>query len=259
MPTAVISDIHANAEALKRVLEDIERRGVERIICLGDIVGYGPDPLQCVDLVRQRCAWSLMGNHDFGVLYEPTNFNPPAESSAFWSREQLDAETDDALRSARYEFMGRMRVRVLERPPDLAFDLLAVHGSPRRPINEYIFPNDVDQAPEKLESLFERFDRLCICGHTHQPGVFTDEPDFYPPPELGDDRTYRFSDEEKVIVNVGSVGQPRDEDPRASYVIIHDDRIEFLRVEYDIDVTANRIKAVPQLHDYLAERLYQGR
>ncbi len=259
MPTAVVSDIHGNAEALKRVLEDIDARAVERIICLGDIVGYGPDPLECVDMVRDRCEWSLMGNHDFGVLYEPTNFNPPAESSAFWSREQLDAETDDDLRAGRYDFLGRMRVRVLERMPGMDLDILAVHGSPRRPINEYIFPQDVDQAPEKLENLFERIDRVCICGHTHQPGVFTDEPDFYTPDELGEDKVYRFSAEEKAIINVGSVGQPRDEDPRASYVVIHADRAEFCRVEYDIDVTANRIKAIPQLHDWLGERLYQGR
>lgn len=259
MSTAVISDIHANAEALKRVLEDIERRGIERIICLGDIVGYGPDPLECVDLVRERCTWALMGNHDFGVLYEPTNFNPPAESSAYWSRDQFDAEPDEALRRARYEFLGKMRVRVLERQPGMEFDLLAVHGSPRRPVNEYVFPQDVDQAPEKLESIFERFDHLCVCGHTHQPGVFTDEPDFYPPSELGEQPRYRFSAEEKALINVGSVGQPRDEDPRASYAILHPDEVEFCRVEYDIDVTANRIKAIEQLHDWLGERLYLGK
>src|SRR5690606_11451904 len=83
LPTAVISDIHGNAEALRSVLADIEGRGIDRIVCLGDIVGYGPEPLACVDLVRERCAWCLMGNHDFAVLYEPTNFNAPAESSAF--------------------------------------------------------------------------------------------------------------------------------------------------------------------------------
>ena len=78
MRTALISDIHGNAEALRTVLADIDAKGVERIICLGDIIGYGPDPLGCVDLVRKRCAWSLMGNHDFAVLYEPTHFNPAA-------------------------------------------------------------------------------------------------------------------------------------------------------------------------------------
>ncbi|MEX2219423.1 MAG: metallophosphoesterase family protein, partial [Phycisphaerales bacterium] len=112
--TAVISDIHANAEALRQVLADIDRRALTRIVCLGDIVGYGPDPLECTDLVRQRCAWSLMGNHDFGVLYEPTNFNPGAESAAFWTRERFARETDEKLLAERYDFLGRLKVRIVE-------------------------------------------------------------------------------------------------------------------------------------------------
>ncbi|MCC6284531.1 MAG: metallophosphoesterase family protein [Phycisphaerales bacterium] len=259
MSTAVISDIHGNAEALRRVLEDIARRGVSRIICLGDIVGYGPEPLECVDLVRKHCAWSLMGNHDFGVLYEPTNFNASAESSAYWTREQFDAEPDEAKRASRYDFLGRLRVRVVDQFPGMSFPILAVHGSPRRPINEYVFAEDVTNSPEKIESIFERIDRVCISGHTHVPGVFTDEPDFYPPGELGEEPVYRFNESEKAIVNVGSVGQPRDLDPRAAYAIFSEDRVEFVRVEYDVAVTADKIKAVPQLHDWLGDRLFQGR
>ncbi len=258
VPTAVISDIHGNAEALRTVLLDIEKRAIERIVCLGDIVGYGPDPLECVDLVRLRCEWSLMGNHDFGVLYEPTNFNPPAESAAFWTREQFEREPDDKLRAARLEYLHSLRVRVVETPPGTAMPVLAVHGSPRRPINEYIFPDDAVGAPEKLQSIFERVERLCIVGHTHVPGVFTDEPDFYPPGELGDS-SYRFQNGEKAVINVGSVGQPRDLDPRACYAILHPDRVQFVRVEYDVDVTANRIKAIPALSPWLGERLYDGR
>ena len=258
MPTAVISDIHGNAEALKQVLADIDARGIDRIICLGDIVGYGPDPLECVDIVRRRCQWSLMGNHDFGVLYEPTNFNSMAEASAFWSRDQFDAETDEKLKAQRYDFLGHLRVRVIEPAPGGETPILAVHGSPRRPINEYIFEGDPQNDPDKMEALFEHVDRIAIVGHTHVPGVFTDEPDFYPPAELGDS-TYKFIDDEKAIVNVGSVGQPRDMDPRASYAILLADRIEFIRVEYDIATTAERIKTIPQLEDWLGERLYEGR
>lgn len=259
MSTAIISDIHGNVEALRRVLDDIEQHGCDRIICLGDIVGYGPDPIECVDLVRKRCAWALMGNHDFGVLYEPTNFNAPAEAAAFWTREQFDAEADETLRADRYEFLGRLRVRVVETAPGGSVPILAVHGSPRRPITEYVFDEDVEKAPEKLESIFERIDRICVCGHTHVPGVFTDEPDFYPPAELGESHTYVFEEGEKAIVNVGSVGQPRDLDPRASYAILHSDRVEFVRVEYDVDATARRIKSIPELHDWLGDRLYEGR
>ena len=264
--TAIISDVHGNAEALKRVLEDIDSRAIQRIVCLGDIIGYGPDPRECVDLVRQRCEWSLMGNHDFGVLYEPTNFNVSAEAAAYWTREQFDHEPDETLRRARYEFLGQLRVRVVESPNGSGatpgggppFPVLAVHGSPRRPINEYIFPEDAVNAPDKLTTMFERIERLCIVGHTHVPGVFTDEPDFYPPGELTNN-CYVFSEAEKAIVNVGSVGQPRDLDPRASYAILHPDRVEFVRVEYDARVTAEKIHAIPQLNDWLGDRLLEGR
>lgn len=259
MPTAVISDIHGNAEALKRVLEDITSRGVDRIVCLGDIVGYGPEPLACVDLVRERCAWSLMGNHDFGVLYEPTNFNPGAEAAAYWTRDQFDAEPDERLRTERYEFLHRLKVRVVDTPPDRTEPFLAVHGSPRRPINEYIFPDDAREEPDKLQAIFDRIERVCLVGHTHVPGVFTDEPDFYSPGELGESMSYTFMPGEKAIVNVGSVGQPRDGDPRACYAILHPDRVQFVRVPYDIDATANKIKTIGTLSPWLGERLYEGR
>lgn len=262
MPTAVISDIHGNSSALKAVLADIAARGIDRIICLGDIVGYGPDPLECVDLVRTKCAWALMGNHDFGVLYEPTNFNPAAETSAFWTRDQFDREPDQALKQQRYDFLCQLRVRVVEPLPDGPLPgghpLLFVHGSPRRPINEYIFPDDVENATDKVESIFGRIKQVCCVGHTHVPGVFTDEPDFYPPGELGE-AIYRFMPGEKAVINVGSVGQPRDYDPRASYVILYPDRAQFVRLPYDIDATAKKIKAIPELSDWLGDRLYEGR
>ncbi|RMH27003.1 MAG: metallophosphoesterase [Planctomycetota bacterium] len=258
MPTAVISDIHGNAVALRAVLADIDSRGVDRIICLGDIVGYGPEPLPCVDLVAQRCAWSLIGNHDFAVLYEPTNFNPTAEQAAFWTRDQFDAEPDEQARTRRYDFLSRLRVRVVELVPESDIPILAVHGSPRRPINEYIFPDDVMTAADKMRQIFELIDRVAIVGHSHVPGVFTDEPDFYPPDELGG-MTYTFSAEEKAVVNVGSVGQPRDHDPRASYAILHPDRVEFVRVEYNVRRTAEMIFAIDALNDWLGERLLEGR
>lgn len=254
---AIISDVHANAEALRTVMADIDARGIKRIISLGDIIGYGPDPLECVDLVRERCAWSLMGNHDFSVLYEPTNFNPGAEQAAYWTRQQFDAEPDAELRRSRYEFLGQLRVRVVEATPESNLPILAVHGSPRRPINEYIFPDDCHTAPDKVTTIFERVPKLCIVGHTHVPGVFTDEPDFYPPGELTD-ATYKFM-EEKAIINVGSVGQPRDLDPRACYTVLSADRIQFVRLEYDVEKTASKIKAVPELSDWLGDRLFEGR
>ena len=251
MRTAVISDIHANLEALQAVLDQIDTQNVDRIICLGDILGYGPSPVQCVDLVAERCEWSLMGNHDFGVLYEPTNFNVAAGQAAYWSREQFELESDNGMSAKRWEFLSRLRVRVLEA------DFLYVHGTPRRPINEYLFPEDALNSPVKMQQIFELVDKYALVGHTHVPGVFTDEPDFYPPDDL--DGVYKLEGEDKAIINPGSVGQPRDLDPRASYIIIEDDCVRFFRLEYDIDAVVTKIRAIPELLDWLGERLYEGR
>jgi diadenosine tetraphosphatase ApaH/serine/threonine PP2A family protein phosphatase len=249
--TALISDIHANLEALQAVLKHIDTQRVDRTICLGDIIGYGANPVECVDLVAARCEWSLMGNHDFGVLYEPTNFNQAAEQAAYWTRAQFEAEPDRAKAGRRWEFLGRLRVRV-------SFgDFLCVHGTPRRPINEYLFPEDALNSPVKMQQIFERIDRHCLVGHTHVPGVFTDEPDFYPPMDVGG--VYKFSNGEKTIINPGSVGQPRDLDPRASYAVLDDGRVEFYRLEYDVDTAVEKIRAEPQLSDWLGERLREGR
>jgi len=251
MPTAVISDIHANLEALQAVLADIDQRGITRVLCLGDIVGYGPNPCECVDLVMQRCEWSLMGNHDFAVLYEPTRFNASAEAASFWTREQLEREADRDARHKRWAYLAGLRVRE-EQDGELW-----VHGSPRRPINEYIFPDDAVTAPAKMTQIFDRIEKRCFAGHTHISGIFTDEPDFYPPADLGG--VYPFNGREKCIINPGSVGQPRDRDPRAAYVVACDDRVEFVRVEYDVQAVVEKIKAAEQLNDFLGTRLLDGR
>lgn len=251
MRTAIISDIHGNIEALDAVMADIDERGADRIICLGDIVGYGPDPVDCVDIVADRCEWALIGNHDFGVIYEPTNFNYAAEQAAYWTRTQFENEDDSEKSAKRWDFLGRLRVRVSME------DFLCVHGTPRRPINEYLFPEDAVNSPVKMEQIFDRIPRYCLVGHTHVPGVFTDEPDFYPPEDL--DGVYTFREDEKAIINPGSVGQPRDLDPRASYAIMENGRVEFFRVEYPVQPVVDRIRAIPELADWLGERLLEGR
>lgn len=251
MATAIISDIHANLEALQAVLADVDRRGIGRVYCLGDIVGYGPNPRECLDLVMRRCEWSLMGNHDFAVLYEPTSFNASAEAAAFWTREQLEREPDEEARRRRWEFLGGLYMR--QRVDEAVW----VHASPRRPINEYIFPDDVVTAPLKISQIFERIERCCFVGHTHIAGVFTNEPDFYPPADLGG--AYTFLPNEKCVINPGSVGQPRDRDSRASYAIWQGDRVEFVRLEYDIAAVVGKIREIPELSDFLGERLLEGR
>ncbi len=104
MRTALISDIHGNLEALNVVLEAIDtERSVDRIICLGDILGYGPDPVTCAEIIAERCDWALMGNHDYGALYEPTNFNAAAEAAAYWTRAQFELERDATAAARRWD------------------------------------------------------------------------------------------------------------------------------------------------------------
>lgn len=251
--TAILSDIHGNLEALRAVLADVDQRNVDRCISLGDILGYGPNPVECVDLVAEKCEWSLMGNHDFGALYEPTNFNVAAEQAAYWTRAQFEAETDSEKARVRWEFLGRLRVRVQWN------GFLCVHGTPRRPINEYLFPEDAINSPVKMQQIFDRIEHHALVGHTHWPGIFTDEPDFYPPDDL--DGVYSFNENEKAIINPGSVGQPRDSDPRASYAILDHDKkqVEFYRIEYDVDSVVDKIHAVTELTDWLGDRLREGR
>lgn len=250
---AIISDIHSNLEALKTVLADIDQRGVKRVVCLGDVIGYGPDPAACLDLVAQRAEFCLCGNHDHAVLYEPFNFNVPAERAAYWTRQMLEDEPDKSARNRRWDFLGKMAIRIE------VGDMLFVHGSPRRPINEYLFPDDVFTNPHKLMSSFERMEQsTCFVGHTHVPGVFVDDPFFEPPDELPEPRHFVLGDE-KAIINVGSVGQPRDRDPRASYAIVGGNELEFVRLEYDIGTTVAKIRANPNLDDFLGARLLEGR
>jgi len=255
---AVISDIHSNTEALLAVLKDIDERQITQIICLGDVVGYGPEPKECVDLIAKHAAITLMGNHDYAVLYEPNQFNMSAETASFWTRAQLETEPDLEKRNARWELLGSLPVKhgIPGEPLGMG-ELMFVHGSPRRPINEYIFPDDVYNAPSKVASSLERVGHLCFVGHTHVPGVFIDPPDFYSPDEL--ENVYEVNPERKAIINVGSVGQPRDRDNRASYVIVEPGKVRFIRVPYPVETVARKLQAIGELDNYLGQRLVEGR
>lgn len=248
---ALISDLHSNLEAMTAVLEDIHRRGIKEIFCLGDIVGYGPQPKECLDLVIERGIVSIMGNHDHAVFYEPTNFNTGAERASYWTRQCLEDEPDKEKRNQRWSYLGRLLVRL-----EIGSTLL-VHGSPRRPVNEYIFPDDIYTNTAKIAANFERVKHLCFVGHTHVPGVFLEDPDFYGVDEL--DYVYPIIESERAIINVGSVGQPRDQDTRASYVVVAEDKVEFVRVRYDLEATVAKIIANPALDNFEGERLKDGR
>lgn len=246
---AIISDIHSNLEALQAVLADIEKHQVEEIYCLGDIVGYGPNPRECVDLVRS-CKVVLLGNHDQGAMFDPEGFNPPAERAIFWTRSQLEHPSDNRQsKQERWDFLA-------ERPRTHRENgFLFVHGSARNPLNEYVFPEDIYNQ-RKMERIFALVERYCFQGHTHVPGIFTENLQFHSPEEV--DYSYRL-DGRKTLCNVGSVGQPRDGDWRACYVLLDGDTINYRRVEYDIDTTVKKIYAVPDLENFLGDRLRDGR
>jgi diadenosine tetraphosphatase ApaH/serine/threonine PP2A family protein phosphatase len=252
---ALMSDIHGNLEALETVLRDIEGQGVDEIYCLGDVIGYGPNPRECIDLVIENCSVTLLGNHDQGAMFDPDGFNVGAERAIFWTRGQLESATDRAGNERRWEFLGELP-RSHKAPP-----FLFVHGSPRNPLSEYIFPEDIYNH-RKMERLFQLVEQYCFQGHTHVPGVFTEEFQFFAPEEI--DHEYTLG-EGKLLINVGSVGQPRDGDPRACYTILDDGdgarapRIAYRRIPYDFETTIQKIHAIPDLEPFLGDRLRQGR
>ena len=287
MRRALISDIHGNLEALEVVLADIKAQGISEIFCLGDIIGYGPNPRECIDRVMENCTVTLLGNHDQGAMFDPDGFNVGAERAIFWTREQLEAPADRENNEKRWEFLGELP------RTHRNGSFLFVHGSPRNPLSEYIFPEDIYNH-RKMERLFQLVDRYCFQGHTHVPGVFTEGFQFFAPEEI--DNEYTLG-EGKLMINVGSVGQPRDGDNRACYVILDDGqsapatfsklgpggngegggnggegdagtpptrpsgpiRLTYRRLAYDFESTIKKIYEVAELEPFLGDRLRQGR
>jgi len=248
--TAILSDIHGNLSALEAVLEDVRTQAVDEIICLGDVVGYGPRPRECLDKTMEF-AFTVLGNHDSSAIFDPEGFNSTAERAIFWTREQLHTADTPALCRRRLEFICKMP-RVVQRDGQLF-----VHGSPRGPTTEYVFPEDT-QNPRKMDKLFSLVTRVCFQGHTHVPGIFTSENRFLRSSDVSE-RFRLFDNVAKWMVNVGSVGQPRDGDPRSCYVIWDDNTVTFRRIPYDIEQTVREIEAEPELDDMLGYRLREGR
>ena len=249
MKRAIISDLHSNLEALTAVFADMESEGVSEVYCLGDIVGYGPNPCQCVDAALQFDG-CVLGNHDQGALFDPEGFSSGAEKAIFWTRSQLETPSEDPEQDRRrWDFLCELPRTIRED------DKVFVHGSPRNPLNEYVFPEDIHN-PRKIEKVFSVVERYCFQGHTHVPGVFTEDGHFFRPDQIGG--VYRLG-EQKAMINVGSVGQPRDGDPRSCYVILEDATVSFRRVEYAFEETASKIYAIPELDGFLGDRLRDGR
>ncbi|MCB9877172.1 MAG: metallophosphoesterase family protein [Planctomycetes bacterium] len=252
---ALLSDIHSNIEALTNCLAESERLGAKRWICLGDVIGYGPQPREALRTVMERCEFSLLGNHEQGAMFYASDFNPRARAAIDWTRDQLsrrDCPRDENMRF--WNYLDAMKKEHREQK------MLFVHGSPRDPVREYMVPRDAAD-PQKMGECFAKMGeaKLCFIGHSHVPGVYLKSGGFLMPNEIG----MEWKVTEPAIVNIGSVGQPRDGDPRSSFVTYDGDgeggTVRFHRVEYDVEAVMAKIRAIEQLPDYLADRLAQGR
>lgn len=250
---AILSDVHGNLEALRAVLDDISRQHVDDIFNLGDITGYGPNPIECIDLSMEM-AVVLKGEFDEAVLRDGFVFPPSLEKCVLWTRQLLGWSGDEGPATRRrLAFLERLESSRREQ------DALYVHGSPRNPRNEYIFVEDTHNR-SKMARIGEAFEGICFNGHTHLPGIFIESDpgqwQFLKPNECGS--VFRPAGR-KVICNVGSVGQPRDGDWRAAYVVFDGSTIRFHRVEYDIETTIQKIYADPHLASFYGDRLRDGR
>lgn len=241
MRYGIISDIHANLEALETVIDALQEAKVDEIICLGDVVGYGPDPEKCVELVRQNCKYSLAGNHDHALLglIDTRFFNQFAKKSVEWTKVQLSKKSTEYLHS----------LPLIEKIENFTI----VHASPSRPETwNYIL--SIDDAADNFTYIQGV---CCFVGHSHVPIILEKNNDN----KVVIKRNYNLElDQEKqYIINIGSVGQPRDLDPRAAYAIFDSEtyRFDLARARYDMSITQKKIieRGLPA---YLAERLSSG-
>lgn len=240
MAFAVITDVHSNLVALEAVLKNIEGKKVDNIYFTGDVVGYGPKPMECIDLVKKTCSVTLAGNHDWAVIgyTDITYFNEHALKASLWTRSVLSDEYLETL----------VDFKLVKNMEEL--DAFFVHSTPEIPEAwRYIFT--INEARESFKHFKHKF---CFIGHSHFPGVF----------ELKEDgevvehkSSIKISDTSRYIVNSGSVGQPRDKDPRSCYTYITDEAINIVRVKYDIASTQMDMVAA-DLPPRLVDRLSYG-
>ena len=243
MRYAVISDIHGNLEALEAVLGDIESRDIDLIICLGDIVGYYPDPEVCVELVKKHAAYSVAGNHDFAAvgLMNIEHFTYYALRAIEWTKENLSEKSKEFLKTL------PLTIQI--------GGLFFMHSSPVQPRNFiYIFPNSEKAIIEAFSAMVHK---LNFIGHSHWPFILKQ-----------DDHSITRCAEEIVtvdpdnyyLINAGSVGQPRNFNTRSSYVVYDTDEssLSTIYVRYDYTITQQKVidNNLPQ---FLAERLSDGR
>ncbi len=245
MRYGIFSDVHSNLEALEAVLACFKKERIQSFVCLGDIVGYGPNPNEVVQrIIGLKKIQITAGNHDYAVsgLKELTWFNDFAARSIIWTKRHLKEENKNFL----------MRLpRLID-----GSQFTLTHGSPRDPIDEYLL------TPRQYLDNLEYFRTpICFIGHTHVPSIFySDSFGMIQHKPLGDGEIFKCDSQAKTIVNVGSVGQPRDGDPRAACVIYDSEKFEIkcLRSSYDIHAVQDKMKQA-SLPLFLIERLSYGR
>lgn len=243
MRYAVISDIHSNLEALSAFLEKIEKLNIDKVVCLGDLVGYNANPNECLDLVKEHGFLCVMGNHDSRVagLEEPTDFNYHAEAAVYWTRGVLTDENREFLKSL---------------PRALLVDnrFLAVHGWITDTDRYILGANDARRNFQLLKESYSV--NLCFFGHTHVAISYIESDHSV---LMNADKTLEVKKNFSYLVNPGGLGQPRDRDPRAPFVVYDskDAGITHYRIDYDINATADKIIKAG-LPERLAERLKLG-
>jgi diadenosine tetraphosphatase ApaH/serine/threonine PP2A family protein phosphatase len=242
MRIAILSDIHANLPAFEAVLEDVEETSPDEVWCLGDVVGYGAQPDECAALAAERCGLCLVGNHDLAVIgaLDIDTFSHAAAAAVEWTQANSKPATLEFLRG-------------LE-PSDTSREVSLYHASPRDPVWEYVlWP---DQAAECMEV---QATRIGFVGHSHVALLFTDQPDGEVRGSQAGAGTELGLGEGKWLINPGSVGQPRDGDPRAAWLELDTEswRAIYHRVAYEIDRAASAIEEAG-LPGALARRLYVG-
>lgn len=248
MHYAILGDVQGNGEALRAVLEDIRARKIERVVCLGNVVGFGPDPVECLDLVRNNCFITIRGDHEQALLSGTDGLIPTTARLIEWAKEEIEKTGD-----------GGQRMAFIDNTLD-SFSSAGIsffHGSPRSS-REYLFPSDVTRGRRKLRAAFEHVEKVCFHAHTHVPGVIKEIPLIWrSAAEL--EGYYHYRKGEKSLVNVGSVGQPRDGDPRAGYIEIRKNEIFWRRVAYDVEKVIERMEQLEVFGTNYSARLRQGR
>jgi diadenosine tetraphosphatase ApaH/serine/threonine PP2A family protein phosphatase len=242
MHFAILADIHGNLDSFEAVLKDLEKKGgFDKILCLGDIVGYGPEPNTCIELLRQFNHSCIAGNHDWAAIgnIDTMDFNEDAALANQWTTKQLTEEEK--------EYLHLLPQKITEG------DFSMAHGSPREPIWEYLISTRL--AEENLNYFTTPF---CLVGHSHIPLIFEQSQNGMVLHRLEDGETIKLQ-KNRLIINPGSVGQPRDRDPRASYILYDSDvrTISHFRVDYDIDITQQKMVKL-NLPEFLIYRLRHG-